>query len=100
MTRLLEYFRDNKVNPMQVFEEADTDNMNGVTPGELETAFKKVLKKAPQLQIKKWVAHINYNHDDIIERNEYINALCAIYSKDQIAGFTGEYLKNKGKVLE
>lgn len=100
MTRLLEQLRDGKINPMKVFEEADTDRLNGVTPAELEQAFRRVLPKIPQLQVKKWVAHINYNQDNVIDVTEYINALSVMYNKDQINGFSTEYLRNKARALE
>jgi hypothetical protein len=64
-----------------LFEEADTDKMNGVTTDELEQALKKAFPKEGQMQIKKWVAHINYNGDKIIDRDEFTAAINALYSQ-------------------
>lgn len=35
-------FRDKKINPVQVFQEADVDGKDGVSPLELERAFIRV----------------------------------------------------------
>ena len=55
--------------------------MNGVTTLELEAAFKKIFPKESQLQIRKWVGHINYNGDKVIDREEFLTAMNAVYSQ-------------------
>ncbi len=100
MAEFLRELRDSKKNPVELFEEADTDKMNGVTPQELEQAFKKAFPKASALQIKKWVGHINYNGDKVIEKDEFINAIAAAYNQKSITGFTEEYKLKKSKELE
>lgn len=81
MKKLVDKLKESKINPIAVFEEADADKMNGVTTLELEAAFKKIFPKESQLQIRKWVGHINYNGDKVIDREEFLTAMNAVYSQ-------------------
>jgi hypothetical protein len=61
-------WREQKINPIKIFEEADADKKDGVTPIELEQAFKKLMPGETSFQIKKWVGMINLNNDREITR--------------------------------
>ena len=97
MKKLSERLKEGKINPVELFEEADADKINGVTVIELETAFRKAFPKESQLQVKKWVANINYNGDKIIDREEFITAMNAIYSREDVENFNMTYSKKKSR---
>lgn len=92
--------KEAKINPIELFEEADTDKMGGVTTAELEAALKKAFPKESQLQIKKWVGHINYNGDKVIDREEFLAAISAVYTPDDVKKFGSNYASKKSKQAE
>ena len=57
-------FRERKINPITIFEEADVDGRDGVSVVELEDGFTKLFPDETTFTIKKWVSLINQNQDN------------------------------------
>ena len=81
------------MNPIDIFEEADVDGQDGVSPFELEQAFKKLMPGETTFQIKKWVDMINLNNDNEITKDEFLNSIRCFYSLNQMSKFSTEYEK-------
>lgn len=91
-------FRDRKVNPMAIFEDADTDGEEGVSVLELENAFGRQFPDETGWQVKKWVNLININNDNQITREEYVTALRCFYTLQNINKFSTQYEQLHPKV--
>lgn len=82
-----------KLNPIDIFQEADVDGKQGVSVFELEQAFKKLMPGQTNYQVKKWVAMINLNNDSEITKEEYLNSIRSFYSLAQMNKFSTDYEK-------
>ena len=86
-------WRQRDLNPIDIFEEADVDGTQGVTPFELQQAFKKLMPGETTFQIKKWVSMINLNNDNEITKEQFLNSIRSFYSLNQMSKFSAQYEK-------
>ena len=55
-----------KINPFEIFDDADPQQMGSTSEEELQKVMKKHFPRESPFQIKKWIDLINYNHDKLI----------------------------------
>lgn len=85
--------RDKKVNPLEMFEQSESDGKDGISILELEDGLRAVLPEETAFQIKKWISLINLDGNNEITKEEFISSIRSFYSIQQINKFSTEYEK-------
>lgn len=84
-------WRQKKINPIKIFEQADVDEKDGITPEELQQAFEKLMPNETKFNIKKWVKLINLDNNEEITREQFVNSIRCFYALNQLDKFSSEY---------